>query len=205
MIVSRMEGSLIKKTAAIVVIAAALSGILFYIIYHVPLVYNTLGIRVKSLFQILSGNRSSINEGSTQYRQYLIRYGLNLFKQRPVLGWGLEGFRNSLGSETGRYTFSHNNYVELLANFGLAGCLLYYSMHLSQAVNLLPRLRKQTGVNRKEDKDYIILAIGILGGILVGDYFLVLYYQKAEFLFIALIASIIRINKDREKLSSGIK
>jgi O-antigen ligase len=65
-------------------------------------------------------------EGSFEERKYFIGMGWDLFRARPVLGYGLDSFR--VVSGTGRY--SHNNFVELLVSGGLLFLVLFYSHHV---------------------------------------------------------------------------
>ena len=62
------------------------------------------------------------NEGSANTREAMSLEGFELWKSSPVIGYGINQFRNV--SSFGRY--SHNNYVELLVSFGIIGFSLYY-------------------------------------------------------------------------------
>ena len=66
----------------------------------------------------------SIN-GSTGERKYFISIGYDLFRDSPILGYGLDSFRflNQKG------IYSHNNYIELLVGLGTLGFSLYYSIY----------------------------------------------------------------------------
>jgi hypothetical protein len=64
--------------------------------------------------------------GSTGIRLYLAEIGLELFKNNPLIGVGVNNFRTY--SPGGLY--SHNNYVELLAGVGLIGTMAFYSIYI---------------------------------------------------------------------------
>lgn len=68
------------------------------------------------------------SDSSFEKRMGMIQRGLELWRQSPVFGNGLEGFER-LSGFPGYY--AHNNYAELLCNTGLLGTLLYYGLHLA--------------------------------------------------------------------------
>ena len=61
------------------------------------------------------------------HRYALAQDGLRLFYEKPIFGWGGDGFKyfNSINK-----TYSHMNFIELLVNYGLIGFLLFYSMYI---------------------------------------------------------------------------
>jgi O-antigen ligase len=81
-------------------------------------------------------------EGTLEGRETGIRSGmiveaLRLWWERPVAGYGIDQFRyaNRLYG-----TYSHNNYTEMLANFGVIGLLAYYLLYAVLAVRALRAL-----------------------------------------------------------------
>lgn len=89
--------------------------IMSYIIMNVGFFYDAIGYRFDGMF---SGQAEGVDD-----QEYLMQRGIEIFKERPFLGWGVEGYRYA--SKTGFY--AHSNYVELLADYGIIGTLLYYS------------------------------------------------------------------------------
>ncbi|QAY67785.1 O-antigen ligase family protein [Paenibacillus protaetiae] len=55
----------------------------------------------------------------------MIKAAIDSFKHRPLFGYGIGNF--SVISEFDMY--AHNNYVELLADLGSVGFLIYYAMY----------------------------------------------------------------------------
>ena len=82
---------------------------------------------------LLEGNSKDY---STNERNAMIDAAVELFKQKPIAGWGVEGFADASGY--GRY--SHNNFVEMLANYGVIGFILYYVIHAYILINLATKL-----------------------------------------------------------------
>lgn len=80
-------------------------------------------LRITSRLSVLFGGQSEIgyidSDYMTGFRLYLIEEGLNLFYQNPWKGIGLENTRLFLG------TYTHNNFVEILAGTGIIGFLIY--------------------------------------------------------------------------------
>lgn len=83
---------------------------------------------MEGLFNLLSG------EGEADYsalsRADMIDYGLQQWLYSPIWGYGLDSFKYFYGLVTGVVSYSHNNYVELLFDLGLIGCILYYIFYL---------------------------------------------------------------------------
>ena len=106
------------KMGRIVIIAFVASIIIAvgaYFIMNNSYLYDAIGYR-------FDGMASGDAEGE-DVQSALMRKGIDLFLERPLFGWGVNGYVYAGG--TGFY--SHSNYIELLANFGIIGTLIYYS------------------------------------------------------------------------------
>ncbi|WP_066633808.1 O-antigen ligase family protein [Desulfolucanica intricata] len=102
--------------------------LLFFLIFHVPIVYDAVGHRLESLYNLVTG--SGYVDGSALARQHMIDYGFDLWLDKPILGYGINNFMGLYGADFGIYTYSHNNYIELLVNIGLFGFMLYYFYYM---------------------------------------------------------------------------
>ena len=95
---------------------------------------------------------------------------------------------------TGHMFYSHNNYVEMLYDFGIIGFLFYYVF----IYKLYIRLKKLP----KEFETYSILGIGILLELLFFDIGGVAYYINGNMIMLC-IASLIayspRLINEKEK------
>ena len=77
--------------------------------------------------EILAVRRAlDYDDSSYRTRSEMVQQGLQLWRQAPLFGNGLDAFRGL----SGQGTYSHNNYVELLCNLGLVGALLFYTVYL---------------------------------------------------------------------------
>lgn len=99
--------------------------------------YQLIGARMIRMFQELAGHRTT--ENSMSLRKEMIFSGLKWFAERPVLGYGLDGFAELYGESTGWKVYSHCNFIEILVGGGIIGFLLYYFMYLY----IIEKLRKE--------------------------------------------------------------
>ena len=97
---------------------------LYFLLITIPLVIGSLLIDnlesmtvSKRFVALLEGENTS---GTT--RLDMLQQALGLWMEKPMFGHGIDQFR-VLGSYG---TYSHNNYVEMLADFGVLGTTLFY-------------------------------------------------------------------------------
>ena len=118
-----------KKKSALNKIVMIITGLFltYFIIMSIDPVYNVLGVRLERLFASLGG---SIEDGSISSRRALRVMGLRWFEERPLFGYGMNTFEPMCGQATGRYWYSHNNYIEIMVGTGLLGLITYYSFYI---------------------------------------------------------------------------
>lgn len=102
--------------------------ILLYMVMNVPPLYNVLGYRLDTLFDFISGKGTT--ETSILDRTNMIKLGYEWFKEKPILGYGMNNSQDLYYSFTGRAMYLHNNYFEVLVGIGIVGTLFYYSMYI---------------------------------------------------------------------------
>ena len=93
-----------------------LIGVVFFLIMNVPFLYNEVGFRFEGI--VTNGEV----EGSFRGRERMIALGWSLFRDNPLLGYGVNNFR----ALSPWNTYAHNNYVELLVDVGVIGTALFY-------------------------------------------------------------------------------
>lgn len=180
-----------KITASRLVLVSFLTGIVVvvggYFIMHNSYLYDAIGYRFDGMS---SGQAQGLDD-----QENLMVKGIELFLQRPLLGWGVSGFATASG--TGFY--SHSNYVELLADFGVVGTLLYYSNLLWCAIVLWKN-------RRCREEEYMLYA-PLLSSIFVLDIFSISFNQAAYIpFFIMLITGYCyRLTQKRRLLNGGVK
>lgn len=144
--------------------------VVYYSIMKIPFFYSVIGWRVISFVASLTGK--GVVDGSTVYRQQLIEAAVDTWKQYPIIGCGLDCFRIYGKIATGRDYYAHNNYVELLADLGVVGAIIYYSGYLLVFKYFFPKLRGNNNLDK--------LFVTLLGLMIVIDYACVSY---SDFLF----------------------
>lgn len=154
----------------------------YWSITNIPFLFNLIGYRMVTLFELFSGGRGAASERT---RMAFVRLGLLYFRENKFWGYGINCFKLISGSAN---TYSHNNYVELLFSLGIPGTLLYYSMYLSILRDGVRRLF--VGRTRR-----IVLGVSLTVVILFTDVAMVSYYSKTTFMFIALLYHLVSDNR----------
>jgi len=112
----------------------------------------------------------------TQKRSDLMEDALVVWREEPVFGHGIDQYRYS-----GAFTaYSHNNYTEILANFGVVGFGLFYVIY---AVLIA---RSLVGIFRGSEAAWVIMAIIV--SVLLMDLARVSYTSRTTWLFIVIMA-----------------
>lgn len=121
-----------KKSKALLTLAIV-GGMLVVgaeLIMNIPVLYDVLGKRVEDAINIVSNKTGG---GEDESRWFLILYGMEWFKEKPILGYGINNFRvlsNGTSLFMGNNFYAHNNYVELLVDVGIIGFFIYYSCYI---------------------------------------------------------------------------
>ncbi len=169
----------IIKTLVITMIFI-LSG--YMIIQNTPLLYNSIGYRIDSFIETMTSDDSSSNMQSTAVRRRLLGEAIQVFKDNPVIGVGQDGFRYE-SSMKGIY--SHNNYAELLANLGVIGFAIYYSLYF-----IIYRGAKGS--------NYHIIIKVLLPIMLVVDISAITYSSEFEYILFGLLLGAAGVKSEKE-------
>lgn len=172
------------------VILAVVAGTGLVIGTAVFLTSTDFSTRLFSLLGLVeTGNLSAVGEESLRGRLWMMRAGIDVLLENPLIGVGLDVFRTVdviAGRAVGNN--SHSNYIEILADTGIVGGILYYAMYVhwwSRLVvgrSLLRDPRLATNV---------ALGTMIASAVLVFDVGFVSYYGKLTWLVLAgLIAEV---------------
>lgn len=144
-----------------------------YAIFNIGFLYNVIGFRLKDMFAALGIGTAVTRAQSTSIRRMYILLGLKSMWHHPVLGGGMNYFQYI---NNARY-YSHNNYVELLNNFGFFGTLLYYYPFIRGCAYMR---KMQLKYNCIERTTYIFLVIYLLSKFAL-DYAMVSYSTMCVF------------------------
>lgn len=105
-------------------LAVILLGAALYAIYNIPFLYDRIGYRFQGLLDMMFAEGG---DNSSRIRQNMIQVGMEAFYQKPILGYGLNGFATIYGAFSGKSVYAHNNYIEILVSTGLVGLVVYYA------------------------------------------------------------------------------
>lgn len=75
-------------------------------------------------------------EASINIRSQMITFGLEMFKENPIWGYGIDNYKILYGVSYYAEAYSHNNLIELLVGVGIVGAFLYYYSNLVVIKNL---------------------------------------------------------------------
>jgi O-antigen ligase len=112
-----------------VIIFGFLMLFICYSILNVPFLYHLIGYRIDSFLAFFINTGQNI-DSSTIHRFDMIERGLDYYKYRPWFGYGINNYQELFGNDTGWYTYSHSNYIELLVGTGLIGIVIYYYIYI---------------------------------------------------------------------------
>lgn len=111
----------------------------YYSLMRVDFLYELVGERIETMLDGFSGKNT---DASTGFRLQLIQWGLEWFKNRPILGYGNNCYAYLLGSTYNTWAgsegvYAHNNYIELMVDLGVLGLLIYYSFYICSVFQAL--------------------------------------------------------------------
>lgn len=163
---------LIKRCAILLVI---LGGFLF-VIFNNSFLYSLVGEKLMSMIQSIGMSSSemlgSINSADIDHsmhgRAVLREEAFEQFLQNPVLGIGYYNFQyfNRYG------LYAHNNYLELLADLGLTGFVLYYSMYFAVSISSAKKV-----LNRQDKSAFFKFTLIYLILLLVMEYAQITFFR----------------------------
>lgn len=168
----------LKSAAKYLVILLIVAMIGIYAIMKIDFLYDLLGHRIDSLIMEVTGEA---RDPSSSQRDRMISRGLEYFSEHPIIGIGTDGFKFDFKEETGIFKYSHNNFIEMLANYGIIGFVLFYAW---MPIAIIKMFRSYK--NKKENLN--LFFIGTLLTLIVLDYWTVSYY-RIHFLLLFILAS----------------
>ena len=135
------ETSISKKIKNI--LAGCLLGIICVVlIQNIPYLYEIVWVRIENAIKTVLG--IEIADQSALGRSYYKTIAYMMFLERPLLGYGLDGFKcfvrdnpYIISTTVLNAVYSHCNYAELAANFGLVGLLIWYIPIFLQIKNVI--------------------------------------------------------------------
>lgn len=157
----------------------------FILVFKNSYLYNIIGYRIVDfLGQLGLPIRGASYSNSTALRIHYYEEGFKAFLSKPLFGGGMKYFE----AFSGAGTYSHSNYIEVLANFGVVGFLLYYA----------PILYTGVGLVRKRHEDYSMLATScMIFLILLLDFSMITYSALSVYYYPYVLGLSVHWQNDR--------
>ncbi len=153
-----------------------------YVVIKIPIFYEIIGKRFEGIFALITGKGKVDNSASTRLR--MIEYGIELFKNRPIFGYGAKNYRVMYGITYGVERYDHNNFIELLVSVGITGAFIYYLSNYIVFRDLYKYQKKHKNCHLIFPFLAIIITYFLSGISLV-------YYDSKHYSFILALASVI--------------
>ncbi|MCI9584063.1 MAG: O-antigen ligase family protein [Clostridium sp.] len=161
--------AMLKALITMLVLAA-----IFFIVLQFPIFLGVL-IRMQKMVNAFLGQGSA--DSSSLARIRLAEIGMDLFRQSPLIGVGINNPQLYTYSEFGiEGYYLHNNYIELLAGIGILGIVTYYSIYAVISWNMI-RYRDFG------DGEYVIM-LTLLTIRLIMDIGMVSYESKLTYFYL---------------------
>ena len=157
-----------KHLLLFIIILITVVALIFILIKIPQLSY--LKDQIDRAMYTLFGVGQSKVDTSTIQRVLWPKYAFYLAGKNMIFGYGVGGF----GDFSGIGTYAHNNFAEVICNFGIIGFILYY---LSFAYPFL------LSINKGKGKSVVTILFFIY---IIRSFFGVTYYSKESYLVLAL-------------------
>ena len=167
--------------------------IILLIIYFNPYLHEVVWLRLNNFLQFILGKNSG--EFSLNARDNMIKFGMDLFKRKPLFGYGLDNYRYFYNNAFGYDYYAHNNYVELLVDLGIVGTIAYYTLIILPIIKLIKK-----NIFKKNDT-FIYFSMLLIS--LFLDFAWVSYISRVWIIYISIVYAYLII--DRSKIDDNIK
>lgn len=173
-------------------IISAVAIILYFVIMKIPVFYDIIGVRMEGLLAFITGDVSGADSSSI-IRGRMIQIALDKWIQNPIWGYGFDSFKYYNQSVTGRFYYSHNNFVELLYNEGIIGFVLYYWYY----VRMILTAWKGKDYIPQKTRAFVIAAVLSM---LFYEYGAINYTSTSTMILLCLISIMLGINDNTENI-----
>lgn len=168
--------------------------LLLLIVMTNEFLYSYIGVRLESFANHIFFGQAG--DSSTQGRARLILFGMQLFFASPSIGNGIGSFENAFMTQHASWsTSADNNYVEILADLGVIGLLLYYIPFIFLLIKNIVNWREKNSLEK-----YAILCLISMCAV---DFATVWFFSKVGMLYIALLCEILHDSKTKKYLADS--
>lgn len=179
-------------------IGIVLLMLVYIIITTNEALYAKIGIRFQYVITSIINDDTTV-ESSLNTRSFYRTAAIMVWRNHPIIGAGLNGFSSYMARISyWHVAYSHNNYTEMLADYGIIGFLLYYI----QRFVMIIRLRTKRFMYNKT-----ICLLWICGIImLIMEYACVTYYNlPVQLIYLFCALSTVELGKKEKRCIRTIR
>ncbi len=147
--------------------------------------------RIAQVFEIFQDNQAGLTDVSLADRSQMITYGIELWSDNPVFGYGPQQFEYHYSLLRGIRRPPHCTYIQVLVGYGLIGFSLFYGIYAFVFSKIIPMIRKQ--------RKYSILIFTFTMVFLANDFGSNMLNNKYLYMFLGIYAAYIAMKLDNEK------
>lgn len=184
------------KTKKGIVIRFMVVGVILFVAIYLVLEFadresNYFLYRIAQIFEVFQDDRSSLTDDSLLTRSGMIQYGLELWSNNPIFGYGPEQYEYFYSLLHGVRRPPHNTFIQVLVGYGAIGFSFFYGIYAFVYSKLISMLKNQ--------RKYSVLMLTFAIMFLVNDIGANMLNNKYLYLFFAIYAAYISIKLDYEK------
>ena len=177
---------LIRRQTRTIKLFSLSGGILLIVVLWQTIQLSPHFRRVESALLFMTGRDTG--DGSINTRLAMSNDAFVLWSKKPLFGWGADQFRYISGFGT----YSHNNYLELLATVGIVGFILFYGIYIYILIQGAKFFRSKN--IDKKNLGFWILVTGM--SFVIMDIAAVSYYSKLHWIVLSTILGLISFHKN---------
>lgn len=149
----------------------------YFAVMNIPFLYDMVGYRLELMISGLLGGGAV--DASTSTRMGLVEHGINFFLSSPWIGHGGANFAalNAFYYRANAGCYAHNNFIEILADYGVIGFILYYWIYIFMIAKTIKRLKTTSNLQ--------LMVFSLLVTLLIMEYGFVSYYDRFFQAFLA--------------------
>lgn len=161
-------------------------GFSVFVVINTKNIHNRLFEEMRSLTSIVNDEfehgelMSNVSpDTSVDYRYNIFLFGLKMFKERPIFGWGTSATKSLIresGLEFLRHpdfkggkvwmAHLHNTYLEILVRFGLVGFVMFVGIFVMLILRIVMAYKKSCVLQK-----YAIFSLGLVTILLIWSFF----------------------------------
>lgn len=121
----------------------AIFVVALFLIFRIEALNNVLGQRIISFLNFFA-SKGIESDASTISRSFFLKAAWEVFLDHPFLGIGLDGFRYV---NPYQFCWAENNFLELMADVGLVGTVIYYLIPLKIFISVAKRMKNRNAID----------------------------------------------------------